>query len=78
MPIINPVSPYSGCASDRQVGGSHYKEYKIQPAYFLEVNKIPYIESCIVKYALRHRDKNGKEDLEKIKHYVDLLLEWEY
>ena len=60
-----------------QVGGSHYREMKIQPVEFIHANKIPFIEGCIIKYASRWRDKGGVKDLEKIKHFVDLLIELE-
>lgn len=60
-----------------QVGGAHYKNFPIQPIQFCHANKIPYIESCIIKYACRWREKDGLRDLEKIKHYVDLLIELE-
>jgi len=60
-----------------QVGGSHYREMKIQPVEFIHANKIPFIEGCIIKYASRWRDKGGIKDLEKIKHFVDLLIELE-
>lgn len=64
--------------SDVQIGGDHYKNMAIQPTEFITKNKLGFIEGCIVKYACRHRFKGGREDLEKIKHYVDLLLEYEY
>ena len=50
-------------AREIQIGGAHYKNYEIQPIEFIFKNKIPFIESCIIKYALRHREKNGVEDL---------------
>ena len=65
-------------ASDTQVGGSHYSRYVIQPTEFIYKNNIPFIEGNIIKYILRHREKNGIEDLKKAKHYLDLLLEFEY
>jgi hypothetical protein len=61
-----------------QVGGDHYKEFEIQPAEFLQRNKIPYMESCAIKYLLRHKQKNGAEDLKKAIHYIQLLLDTEY
>jgi hypothetical protein len=64
-------------ALDKQIGGSHYKRFKIQPYQFIYENGIPYTEGCIIKYICRWREKNGIEDLEKIKHYVDLLIEME-
>jgi hypothetical protein len=65
-------------ALDKQVGGMHYKQYPIQPVEFCQKNGLNAIESSIVKYAVRHRDKGGKEDVEKIIHYAKLLLELEY
>ena len=65
-------------ASDTQVGGSHYSRYCIQPTEFIYKNNIPFIEGNIIKYILRHREKNGIEDLKKAKHYLDLLIEFEY
>jgi len=65
-------------ALNEQVGGEHYKQFKIQPAEFCHVNKITYCESNVIKYVCRHRQKNGEEDLKKAKHYIDILLELEY
>lgn len=65
-------------ASDLQEGGSHYKQYKIQPVEFLFENNVPFIEGNVIKYVLRHREKNGLQDLLKAKHYIDLLIEYEY
>ena len=65
-------------ASDLQVGGEHYSKYRIQPTEFIHTNKIPFIEGNIIKYVLRFRDKNGIEDLRKAKHYIDLLIQFEY
>lgn len=65
-------------ALDEQIGGQHYKKYAIQPVEFCQKNGLNAIESSIVKYAVRHRDKGGREDVEKIIHYAKLLLQLEY
>ena len=65
-------------AIKKQVDGNHYKKYKIQPVEFAQANELNYCESNIIKYAVRHRDKNGKSDVHKIIHYAELLLELEY
>ncbi len=65
-------------ALDTQVGGGHYKKYRIQPVEFCQLNELNHCESSIVKYATRHRDKGGAEDLRKVIHYAQLLLEMEY
>jgi len=64
-------------ALDKQVGGGHYKDLKIQPIEFIHANNLSYIEGCVIKYITRWRNKNGVEDLEKIKHYIDLLIDLE-
>jgi hypothetical protein len=64
-------------ASDNQIGGTHYKQFKIQPAEFCFVNNIPYLEATAIKYLCRWRDKGGIQDLEKAKHFIDLLIEFE-
>jgi hypothetical protein len=64
-------------ALDVQIGGQHYKSYAIQPVEFIHKNKIPYIEGCAIKYLCRWREKGGIEDLRKVKHYIDLLIEME-
>ena len=64
--------------TSKQIGGDHYKIYKIQPTEFIHTNSIPFIEGNVIKYILRHRSKNGIEDLKKAKHYIDLLIAFEY
>ena len=60
-----------------QVGGTHYKEFVIQPVEFCFVNNIPYLEATAIKYLCRWRNKGGIQDLEKAKHFIDLLIELE-
>lgn len=61
-----------------QVGGEHYKNFKIQPAEFLRANKVPHLEGEIIYRILRHAQKNGREDLEKAIHSLQLLIEMDY
>ena len=65
-------------ALNTQVAGDHYKDMAIQPVVYIHANKMGFMEGCIVKYISRYKEKNGKQDLLKIKHFVDLLLELEY
>ena len=64
--------------SDKQIGGEHYKHMKIQPTEFISVNGIPFIEGNVIKYVCRHAHKNGKEDVLKAIHYLNLLIEYHY
>lgn len=63
---------------DSQVGGTHYKDLKIQPIEFIHANNIPFCEANAIKYLCRWRQKNGRQDLEKARHYIDLLIKLEY
>jgi len=65
-------------ALKEQIGGSHYKTFKIQPIEFVHKNNLSFIQGNIIKYICRYKTKNGIEDLKKIKHYVDLLIGMEY
>tara|TARA_R100001230_G_C5529427_1_gene63881 strand:- start:257 stop:547 length:291 start_codon:yes stop_codon:yes gene_type:complete len=62
----------------KQIGGSHYKNMKIQPSKFINDNKLLFAEGNAIKYICRHAAKNGKEDLEKAKHYIDMIIERDY
>ena len=62
-------------ALDKQIGGGHYKTLAIQPIEFIIKNKLGFCEGNVIKYICRYRLKGGTEDLEKAKHYIDLLLE---
>lgn len=44
---------------------------------YIHANKIPYMEGNVIKYVTRWRDKAGVADLEKARHYIDLLIELE-
>ena len=64
-------------ALEKQTGGNHYKKCSIQPIEYIHANNLPFIEGNVVKYITRWRDKNGVEDLKKVIHYVELLIELE-
>jgi hypothetical protein len=61
-----------------QVGGSHYRDMKIQPVEFIHANGLGYLEGNVLKYLCRHRKKNGVEDLKKARHYLEMLIDLEY
>lgn len=65
-------------ALDRQVGGGHYKDFEIQPVEFIEKNRLTFLQGCVIKRICRYSEKNGFEDLEKAKHEIDLIEDFEY
>jgi len=62
-------------ATDKQIGGTHYTSFKIQPIEFISKNNLSLIQGCIIKYICRFDKKNGVEDLDKIIHYCELQKE---
>ena len=65
-------------AWQKQEGGSHYKNLKIQPMQYALENKLDYAQANVVKYVTRHKEKNGKEDLLKAIHNIELMIEFYY
>lgn len=72
------VAEERGSPLNQQVGGDHYKKLKIQPVEYNHANGLDFFQGSVVKYITRFRDKNGKADLEKAKHFIELLIELEY
>ena len=58
----------------RQVGGSHYKSFCIQPYEFISKNNLSFFQGGVVKYVCRYLNKNKIQDLEKIIHYCELEI----
>lgn len=75
-PLKEAAARYT--ASAIQVGGKHYRNFAIQPAEFIHKNQIGFLAGNVIKYVCRHGAKNGVEDLQKARHYIDLLIEHEY
>lgn len=69
--------PITVSALDTQIGGQHYKDKAIQPVEFIHANHLGFCEGNVVKYISRWRQKNGIADLQKAKHYLELLIELE-
>jgi hypothetical protein len=77
LAAVEELEAKHGSALDTQVGGDHYKDYAIQPKVFFILNQIPGHKTSICERILRydHPTGKGREDLMKIKHEVDLILE---
>lgn len=67
----------SRTALNKQVAGDHYKQLKIQPIEYIHANNLPFAEGSVIKYVSRWRAKGGIKDLEKAKHFIELLIELE-
>ena len=63
---------------DKQIGGKHYRNMKIQPAEFINENKLLFAEGNAIKYICRHTIKGKEEDVRKAIHYLEMILERDY
>ena len=63
---------------NKQIGGSHYKDMVVQPSEFINKNKLLFAEGNAIKYICRHKQKGERQDLEKAKHYIDMIIERDY
>ena len=63
---------------EKQVGGKHYAKMKIQPAEFINENKLLFEEGNAIKYICRHSVKGKEQDIRKAIHYLEMILERDY
>ena len=63
---------------DKQIGGKHYRNMKIQPAEFINENKLLFAEGNAIKYICRHQSKGKADDIKKAIHYLEMILERDY
>jgi hypothetical protein len=63
---------------ESQIGGNHYKDMPIQPIEYIAVNGLSFLQGSVVKYVSRYKAKGGLQDLEKAKHCIDLMIEFDY
>ena len=55
------------------INPDHYKQRDIECIDVVE--DMPYLEGNIIKYVWRYEGKNGVEDLEKARWYLNRLIE---
>ena len=61
----------------RMISPQHYEQFEIEPVEFITQNRLNYLQGNIIKYILRYKQKNGIEDLEKAKTYLEYLINFE-
>ena len=76
--LINKEKFSKTKATDNQVGGNHYKDCVIQPVEYIIKNKLDFLEGNVVKYITRHKTKGQEEDIRKVIHYCELILQHKY
>ena len=70
--------------NDQWKGGStdirpaYYAQYLIDPWTFIIKNQLGMDVGSVVKYVVRHQDKNGVEDLNKAIKCIEMMKEFYY
>ena len=59
----------------QNINPQHYTSGGIQPIEYIDANKLGYYEGNILKYITRYKMKNGFEDLQKAKWYLERLID---
>ena len=67
------MSPYK-----KQIQGSRYQKFKIQPSKFINDNRLLAAEANVIKYVCRHQDKGKENDIKKAIHYCEMILARDY
>jgi len=65
-------------AYKKQIAGSHYINFKVQPSKFVNDNKLLFAEGSAIKYICRHPHKGKKDDILKAIHYLEMIIERDY
>lgn len=78
VPVYDFITEVEDNPSAFQVGGNHWTKLKIQPFEYSMKNGLDPMQHSAIKYITRFRDKNGREDLEKAIHVIQMLIEHEY
>lgn len=62
----------------KQIGGDHYKQFKIQPVEYIMANNLGFCEGSAIKYITRHALKGGKADILKAIHLLEIVIKMKY
>lgn len=53
----------------------HYEQYEVQPIdYIVQVCGPEWCVGNVIKYVSRYKEKGGIEDVQKAKHYCEMLI----
>ena len=72
--------------SFREIANKEDNIDKTKPTYygtgfdvidFCQKNNLDFMQGNVIKYVTRYKEKNGVEDLEKAKEYIDRIIKFE-
>ena len=74
--LVKSIKPHGVELRQKQVGGDHYNKHRIQPWDIIDEWDLNFYEGNVLKYLLRCKG-NRLEDLQKIAHYIEKMIELE-
>ena len=72
---ICPACRFMGLKKKNNIKPDHYGGSEIDVISFCQVNNLDFMQGNVIKYVFRYKNKNGLEDLEKAKEYIDRMIE---
>ena len=72
---ICPTCRLYGTEEKDNIKPSHYGDSEIDVIDFCQANKLDFMQGNVIKYVFRYKNKNGLEDLEKAREYIDRMIE---
>ena len=72
---ICPTCRLYGTEEKNNIKPNHYGNSGIDVIDFCQANNLDFMQGSVIKYVFRYKNKNGLEDLEKAKEYIDRMIE---
>ena len=69
------VCPTCRLEEKNNIKPNHYGSSGIDVIDFCQANNLDFMQGNVIKYVFRYKNKNGLEDLEKAKEYIDRMIE---
>ena len=69
------VCPTCRLEEKNNIKPNHYGGSEIDVISFCQANNLDFMQGNVIKYVFRYKNKNGLEDLEKAKEYIDRMIE---
>ena len=72
---ICPTCRLYGTEKGDNINPDHYDNSGIDVIDFCQAKNLDFMQGNVIKYVFRYKNKNGLEDLEKAKEYIDRMIE---
>jgi hypothetical protein len=60
--------------NDDDLEPAYYRRWRIEPIAFITANDLPFWLGNVIKYAMRYDAKDGLQDLQKARWYLELKI----